>query len=64
MADQMIQYVWADGESLTATVELDDSFPDAVAEAEASVKRLFAYGMGVVRAYDLAAETPLPPTEQ
>jgi len=67
MADQMIRFEWATGEQVCVSVELDDSYPDSVNEAEASCKRLFAYAMGVVRAYDEQAARdatpPLPPAE-
>lgn len=52
MAEHMVQYQWVDGETLTVSVDLDDSFPDACNEAEASAKRLFSHAMGVVTAAD------------
>lgn len=66
MSEAMLSYQWATGEHLVASCELDDSFPQTVAEAEASCKRMFAFGLGVVRLYDAEAAdaTPdVPPAE-
>jgi hypothetical protein len=47
MAEAMIQRSWPDGETLTVSVEVEESFPDAVAECEASARRLYAEALGI-----------------
>jgi hypothetical protein len=65
MAEAMLSYTWPTGEQLVASLELDDSFPQTAAEATANCVRMFASGMGVVRAYDIANAdvAEVPPTE-
>jgi hypothetical protein len=52
MAEAMIQRCWPDGETLTVSIEVTESFPDAVAEAEASCERLYAKALDVTLASD------------
>lgn len=41
MADVGLVFRWANGDELTASCEVDDSYPDSVAEARATAVRAF-----------------------
>lgn len=54
MATVMIQREWPDGETLTISVDVDDSFPDVVAEAKQNAVNAYADALEVTLAADKA----------
>ena len=47
MARIKIAHEWPDGDRLTVEVALSESFPDAVAEARANARTLWADALGI-----------------
>lgn len=50
MATVMIQRAWPDGETLTISVDVDESFPDVVAEAKRSAVAAYREALGITLA--------------
>lgn len=50
MAEVMIQRCWPDNETLTISVEVDASYPDAVAEAKQQAVNAYADALEVTLA--------------
>lgn len=50
MAKVMVQRVWPDGEVLTISIQVDDSFPDVVAEAKANAVNAYADALEITLA--------------
>lgn len=47
MASIIIQRSWPDGDELTVSVDVDDSFPDVVAEARKNAVDLYRDALGL-----------------
>lgn len=53
MAKVMVQRVWPDGEVLTVSITVDDSFPDVIDEAKQAAIKAFEAALEISLAYDL-----------
>lgn len=56
MAKVVIQRQWPDGDVLSISIKVDDSFPDVVAEAKRAALDAYAEALGVTTATDEAGE--------